>query len=68
MSVLLRIAAALLLAIPLLLVLVMIFALAGRRRASLPGGSGTSLSVQRGTSPGVPAIRANQAHAGLSHW
>jgi hypothetical protein len=56
MRVLLRLAAALLIAVPLLVVLVMVFALAGRRRAC-PLKSGTSRSLERGASV-APSIRA----------
>jgi hypothetical protein len=66
MRVLLRVAAALLIAVPLLVVLVMVFALAGRRRASLPLESGISRSLERGASVG-PAIRASQVLVELSH-
>ena len=59
MRVLLRVAAALLIAIPLLLVLVIVFALAGRRRASLPLESGISRSLERGASVG-PSLRASE--------
>jgi hypothetical protein len=65
MRVLLRLAAALLIAVPLLVVLVMVFALAGRRRAS-PLESGTSRSLERGASVG-PSIRATQVLVELSH-
>jgi hypothetical protein len=66
MRILLRVAAALLIAIPLFLVLVMVFALAGRRRASLPLESGTSPSLERGASAG-PSLRARQVLVELSH-
>jgi hypothetical protein len=56
MRVLLRLAADLLIAVPLLVVLVMVFALAGRRRAG-PLKSGTSRSLERGASV-APSIRA----------
>lgn len=64
MRVLLRLAAALLIAVPLLVVLVMVFALAGRRRAPLPLESGTSRSLERGASV-APSIRATLVE--LSH-
>jgi hypothetical protein len=66
MRVLLRVAAALLLAIPLFLVVVMVFALAGRRRASLPLESGTSRSLESGASVG-PSLRASEMPVELSH-
>jgi hypothetical protein len=66
MRILLRVAAALLIAIPLLLVLVMVFALMGRRRVSLPLESETSRSLESGTTVG-PSLRASQVLAGLSH-
>ena len=66
MRVLLRVAAALLLAIPLLLVVVTVFALAGRRRASLPLESETSRSLERGASVG-PSPRASEVLVELSH-
>ena len=59
MRVLLRVAAALLIAIPLLLVVVTVFALAGRRRASVPLESGISRSFERGATAG-PARRARE--------
>jgi hypothetical protein len=46
MRVLLRLAAALLIGVPLLVVLVMVFALAGRRRASPSLDSGSSRSLE----------------------
>jgi hypothetical protein len=58
MRVLFRVAAALLIAIPLLLVVVIVFALAGRRGASLPLESGISRSLERGATVG-PALRAS---------
>lgn len=66
MRVLLHIAAALLLAIPVFLVVAVVFALAGRRRASLPLGSGTSRSLEGGASVG-PSIRASGALIELPH-
>jgi len=66
MRLLLRVAAALLIVVPILVVLVMVFALAGRRRASPHLESGTSRSLERGASVG-PSIRASQVLAGLSH-
>ena len=65
MRVLLRVAAALLTAIPLFLVVVIVFALAGRRRASLPVEGGISRSLERGASPG-PSFRASEVVAGIS--
>jgi hypothetical protein len=59
MGVLLRIAVVLLMAVPLLLVLVIVFALAGRRGASLPLESGISRPLGRGASVGH-SIRARQ--------
>jgi hypothetical protein len=59
MRVLFRVAAALLIAIPLLLVVVIVFALAGRRGASLPLESGISRSLERGATVG-PALRASE--------
>jgi len=52
MRVLFRVAAALLIAIPILLVLVTVFALAGRRRDSLPLESGMSRPLERGVPVG----------------
>ena len=52
MRVLFRIAAALLIAIPLLVGLVIVFALAGKRDASLPVGSGISSPLERGATVG----------------
>jgi hypothetical protein len=66
MRVLLRVAAALLLAIPLSLVVVMVFALAGRRRASLPVESDIFRSLERGARVG-PSLRASQVIVELSH-
>jgi hypothetical protein len=66
MRVLLRVAAALLLALPLFLVVVMVFALAGRRRASLSLESATSRSLERGATV-APAPRASQVLVELSH-
>jgi hypothetical protein len=66
MRVLLRVAAALLLAIPLFLVVVTVFALAGRRRASLPLESGTSRSLERGASV-AQSPRASEVLVELSH-
>jgi hypothetical protein len=66
MRVLLRVAAALLIMVPLLVVLVMVFALVGRRRATPPLESGTSRSLETVASVG-PSIRASQVLAGLSH-
>ena len=65
MGVLLRVAMALLIAIPLLLVVVMVFALAGRRRASLPLESGISRSLERAAAVG-PAVRASHVLIDLS--
>lgn len=47
MRALLRIAAALLIAVPVLVGLVVVFALAGRRRTSPPPESAVSLSLER---------------------
>ena len=66
MRVLLRLVAALLIAVPLLVVLVIVFALAGRRRASPPLYSGTSRSLERGPSV-APSIRTTQPLTELSH-
>jgi hypothetical protein len=66
MRVLLRVAAALLLAIPLFLVLVMVFALAGGRRASLPLESEISRSSERGATVRA-SHRASEALLKLSH-
>jgi len=52
MRVLSRVAATLLIAFPLLLVLVVIFALAPKRRASLSLEGGTSRSLERGVTGG----------------
>ena len=52
MRVLLRVAAALLIAVPLLVGLVIVFALAGRRGTSLPLESGVSRSLERGATGG----------------
>lgn len=59
MGVLFRVAVALLIAIPLFLVLVTVFVLAGRRRAALPLESGVSRPLEREASVG-PAIRASR--------
>jgi hypothetical protein len=66
MRVLLRVAAALLLAIPLFLVVAMVFALAGRRRASLPLESDGSRSLERATAVG-PSVRAGEVLLELPH-
>ena len=60
MRVLFRVAATLLIAVPLLVVLVVIFALAAKRRASLSLEVGTSRSLERGA-PGGSSHRANGA-------
>jgi len=65
MRVLLRVAAALLTAIPLFLVVVIVFALAGRRRASLPVEGGISRSLERGATIG-PSLRASEVVAEVS--
>jgi len=52
MRVLFRVAATLLIAVPLLVVLVVIFAFAAKRRASLSLEGGTSRSLERGASGG----------------
>ena len=59
MRVLFRLAVALVIAIPLFLGLVIVFALAGRRRASLPLESGTSHSLERGARVG-PSLRPSK--------
>jgi hypothetical protein len=59
MRVLLRVAAALLLAIPLFIVVVIVVALAGRRRASLPLESEISRSLERGATV-CPSLRAER--------
>jgi hypothetical protein len=59
MRVLCRVALALLMTVPVLLVLVLIFALAGRRRAHLPLESGISRSLERGATVG-PALRRSR--------
>jgi hypothetical protein len=66
MRVLLRVAAALLIAVPLLVGLVIVFALAGRRGTSLPLESGVSRSLERGASVG-PSLRASEAVVRISH-
>jgi hypothetical protein len=66
MRVMLRVAAALLIAVPLLVVLVLVFALAGRRRASFPLEGGSSPSLDRGAPVG-PSIRATELLVELSH-
>jgi hypothetical protein len=63
MRVLFRVAAALLIAIPLFLVLATVFALAGRRRASLPLEGGTSRSFERGATVGSFSARERGGHA-----
>jgi hypothetical protein len=65
MRVLLRVAAALLVAVPLFVVLVIVFVLAGRRGASLPLESGISRSLERGASVG-PSLRASEVVAEVS--
>jgi hypothetical protein len=65
MRVLFRVAASLLIAVPLLLVLVIVFVLAGRRGASLPLESGISRPLERGASL-APSLRASDAVAELS--
>jgi hypothetical protein len=64
MRVLCRVALALLMTVPVLLVLVLIFALAGRRRAHLPLESGISRSLERGATVG-PALRARGRSRGI---
>jgi hypothetical protein len=66
MRVLLRVAAALLIAVPLLVGLVIVFALAGRRGTSLPLESGVSRSLERGASVG-PSLRASEVVVRISH-
>ena len=65
MRVLLRVAAALLIAVPLLVGLVIVFALAGRRGTSLPLESGISRSLERGASAG-PSLGASEVVVGIS--
>jgi hypothetical protein len=65
MGVLLRVAAALLIAVPLLIVLVIVFVLAGRRAAPLPLESGISHSLERGATVGR-SLRAREAVVELS--
>jgi hypothetical protein len=60
MRVLFRVAATLLVAVPLLVVLMVIFALAAKRRASLSLEGGTSRSLERGA-PGGSSRRATGA-------
>jgi hypothetical protein len=52
MRVLFRVATTLLIAVPLFVVLVIMFALAAKRRASLSVESGTSRSLERGATGG----------------
>jgi hypothetical protein len=59
MGVLFRVAVALLIAVPLFLVLVTVFVLAGRRRASLPLESGISRPLEREASVGA-SLRATR--------
>jgi hypothetical protein len=66
MRVLLRVAAALLIAVPLLVGLVIVFALAGRRGTSLPLEGGVSRSLERGASVG-PSLRASEVVVRVSH-
>jgi hypothetical protein len=54
MRVLFRVAATLLIAVPLFVILVIMFALAATRRASLSLEGGTSHSLERGASGGYP--------------
>ena len=65
MRALFRVAAALLIAVPLFVVLVIVFVLAGRRGASLPLGSGISRSLEREASAG-PSLRASEVRNELS--
>jgi len=65
MRALFRVAAALLIAIPILLVLVTVFALAGRRRDSLPLESGMSRSLERGV-PVASSLDASELAAEVS--
>ena len=65
MRVLFRVAAALLIAVPLFVVLVIVFVLAGRRGAALPLESGISRSLERGASAG-PSLRASEVAVELS--
>jgi hypothetical protein len=66
MRVLLRVAVALLLAVPLLLVVVMLFLLAGRRGASVPLESAVSPSSARGAAVGS-ALHPGEGLLGVSH-
>jgi hypothetical protein len=65
MRVLFRVATALLIAVPLFVVLVIVFVLAGRRGASLPLESGLSHSLEGGASVG-PSLRARGVRTELS--
>jgi hypothetical protein len=65
MRVLFRVATALLIAFPILLVLVIVFVLAGRRGASLPRESGHSPSLERGAWAG-PSLPASKVAVGVS--
>jgi hypothetical protein len=66
MRVLLRVATALLIAVPILVVLLIVFALAASRRASLPLESGISRSLERGASV-RPSLHASEVLLELSH-
>ena len=66
MGVLLRVAAAWLIAIPNFLVLVIVFVLAGRRSASLPLEGRISRSLER-EALGGPALGASRIVVGVSH-
>lgn len=59
MRILIRVAFALLIAIPILFALLIVFALAARRRTSLPFWSRSSLSSERGATVG-PSARAGE--------
>ena len=54
MRVLFRVAATLVIAIPVLIALVIVFALEARRSTAAPPETGASHSLQRGTSLGTP--------------
>jgi hypothetical protein len=65
MGILLRVAVALLIAGPLLLILVLVSALVARRVASLPLESGSSGSLEREVSSGPP-FRVSEVILGVS--
>jgi hypothetical protein len=66
MRVLCRVALALLMTVPVLFVLVIVFALAGRRRAALPLESGISRSLERGAAVSPATSRAPGRSRGTS--